>query len=539
MRRFLSSVCVAVVCVALGVTVVGADPGEDHGHDNFPVPVPSLPLAPPGIDNMQLLDVIDNDGTVNSDLAFFGRYAYVGYFDGFKIVDIRRPGRMQLMSDTKCRANQGDVSVFQARNGRRYLLQSIDRPVTAADCTAVDTPLTQEDELGVTRNRARFGFEGLRMFDVTDPRNPRFVKFYRTACGSHTHTLVPDNRNGTMHAYVSSYPLGGNITPQIDVAAAGPLVCAAPHQKISIVSLPLSDPEAGVVRTKALPTATEAYDPDGPYNPTGGAGGTPIGTAPPMKACHDIQAFLPRNIAVGSCAGDLQYWSIKQRGNPSSADGEAHTLIQREVRVDDPATPTDDRLASFEFMHNATVSWDGKVVTAIDESGGGGAARCDAANTTRGFTYFYPLVEPGTPVDGFTDLLGKYMIPRPQNTEVCVSHNGNVIPVADRYLQTQAFYLGGNTVFDFTDVTDPFEFAWADLETSVGNADSWSTYWYNNVVYVNGGLNRRGATGNRGFESYAVYEDGDRLNADRWRWLNPQTQETWQVPEDLDDEDDD
>jgi hypothetical protein len=51
-------------------------------------------------------------------------------------------------------------------------------------------------------------------------------------------------------------------------------------------------------------------------------------------------------------------------------------------------------------------------------------------------------------------------------------------------------------------------------------------------MYVNGGLARRGATGNRGFEAYRLFdEDGDRIKADRWRWLNPQTQEEWQVPD--------
>jgi hypothetical protein len=52
-------------------------------------------------------------------------------------------------------------------------------------------------------------------------------------------------------------------------------------------------------------------------------------------------------------------------------------------------------------------------------------------------TFFYPLVEPGAKVDGFADLKGTYMIPRPQNTEICVSHNGNILPVKDRYLQVR------------------------------------------------------------------------------------------------------
>lgn len=129
------------------------------------------------------------------------------------------------------------------------------------------------------------------MFDVTDPTNPRFLRFYRTACGSHTHTLVPDPKNNTMHAYVASYPLGSHITPQIDRPQSDPLglTCKAPHSKISIVDIPLTDPENGTVRTKALSSDTEFYDGDGPD-----------GHAPGFQSCHDHQAFLQRNIMVAS-----------------------------------------------------------------------------------------------------------------------------------------------------------------------------------------------------------------------------------------------
>ena len=46
------------------------------------------------------------------------------------------------------------------------------RRVTAPGCSGVDTPLVQEPEGSGTASRARFGYEGLRMFDVTDPENP-------------------------------------------------------------------------------------------------------------------------------------------------------------------------------------------------------------------------------------------------------------------------------------------------------------------------------------------------------------------------------
>jgi hypothetical protein len=513
-----------------GGAIAGADPGEDHGHDGIPVPPPTLPLTPPGSSNFTFLGAADKDGTTNSDIAFYGANAYVGNYDGFRIIDVSKPDRMNVLSDTTCRANQGDVSVFKTRDGRLILLQSIDRAITAPDCTGVDTPLVSELEgpdgqhttdptNAETRNRARFGYEGLRMFDVTDPANPRFLRFFRTACGSHTHTLAPDPRNGMVHAYIASYPLGTGITPQVDRKTSDRLglTCKAPHEKISIVHIPLLNPEAGTVEEKALSSDSEPYDPDGEPRIQDSA---QRGNAPAFIACHDHQAFLARNIMIGSCAGDAQYWSIKRRGNPTSADGEAHTHIKRENGTTE----------SFDFIHNAVATWDGKVAAITDESGGGSDPRCDGSNTRRGFTFFYPLVEPGQPVDGFADLKGRYSIPRPQNTEICVSHNGSILPTkGGRYLYVQAFYQGGNSLYDFTKPEAPQELGFADLQDDRGYADSWSTYWYNGTVFVNGGLNRRGPTANRGFEAYAI--DAKRVSDRKWAWSNPQTQEEWQTPE--------
>ena len=120
------------------------------------------------------------------------------------------------------------------------------------------------------------------------------------------------------------------------------------------------------------------------------------------------------------------------------------------------------------------------------------------------------------------------MIPRAQGAEICVSHNANMVPVSGRYLMSAAYYQGGNTIVDFTDVSEPTEVAYSDLVDTVGAADSWSSYWYNNRVYVNGGLNRRVET-NRGLDIHNVILDG-RLKAKRFAHMNPQTQEGFQQP---------
>lgn len=68
----------------------------------------------------------------------------------------------------------------------------------------------------------------------------------------------------------------------------------------------------------------------------------------------------------------------------------------------------------------------------------------------------------------------------------------------------------------------PQEIGFADLEDEVGKADSWSTYWYNGTVYVNGGLNRRRAAAN------AI---GVKSRGTRWEYSNPQTRRHGRLPE--------
>ena len=151
------------------------------------------------------------------------------------------------------------------------------------------------------------------------------------------------------------------------------------------------------------------------------------------------------------------------------------------------------------------------------------------AATDDGFYYFYDVVEPGDPAPS---LKGRYTIPRAQTPEICVSHNANVIPIKGRKLMSAAYYQGGNTLVDFTDPSNIREVAYSDVEDATGKADSWSTYWYNGRIYANGGLNRRGASANRGVD---VFRLGGSLGtatkgAKTWRYSNPQTQEAWQAP---------
>lgn len=506
MRKLVTGT--AAILLSLGTLALeaGADP-EDHAdqtHDGQPPTQPAF-VGPESV-NVTRLAGVPKEGTTNSDLAFWKNLAIAANYGGFRIFDISRPQSPRLLSDFACYGPQNDVSVYQIR-GRLYLWQSVDRALTSSTCSATPnpTPIIQDAGDG-NASRARYGFEGIRMFDITDPANPRFLTSIATACGSHTHTLVPDKADQKLFLYVSSYPLGSGITPTVDRLATNERQCLLPHQKISVVDVPFSAPTNLSVREVELSADTT----DAP-----GRG---------FKACHDIQAVLSDDLAIGACGGDVQVWDIADRGNPTTTDEARHTHFSN---------------PQWDFMHNAMATYDGKVFAFVDETGGGGGAECDGSASDDGFMYLYPAVRPGDPP---SSEVGRYMIPRAQGSQICVSHNGQIIPVTDgRYLASLAYYQGGTSIVDFTDPAAPREVGYIDTP----NSDAWSSYWYNGYVFHNGGLHRRTATGgtpcndtdavatnhcsNPGFEVYAVTDvDGSRLRTRRWHHLNPQTQERFQ-----------
>jgi hypothetical protein len=80
-----------------------------------------------------------------------------------------------------------------------------------------------------------------------------------------------------------------------------------------------------------------------------------------------------------------------------------------------------------------------------------------------------------------------YKMPAPQTVnENCVAHNGSLIPIPGREVMVQAWYQGGLSVFDWTDVAHPKEIAFFDRgpvnAERLVSGGSWSGYWYNGVI---------------------------------------------------------
>ncbi|WP_123379972.1 hypothetical protein [Pseudokineococcus lusitanus] len=445
-------------------------------------PAPSVPAgtAPTGVGetassaNMRLVDntpksgAFADAGAYNSDLAFTeDGYAYAGNYNGFSVYDLDKPQKPELVAQVTCNGPQNDVTVYDD-----ILVLSTDSRRTDDTCTsAASSDLTNY-------------WEGVKVFDISDRENPEYVASVETACGSHTHTNVPDPENGSLLVYVSSY------SPNAQLAK-----CQPPHDQISVVDIPLDAP------ADASLLSEEVLFPDGGY-PGGVFPGTPPANRSATSGCHDITVFPELDLAAGACMGDGVLMDISDPRKPVVTDS-----------VQD---------VNFAFWHSATFNNDGTKVIFTDELGGGGAATCTAAiGPTRGANGIYDVV------DGELQFASYYKIPRHNAaTENCVAHNGSLIPVPGRDVMVQAWYQGGVSVFDFTDSANPREIAWFDrgpLSTSqLVLGGSWSAYWHDGYVYSN--------DIQQGFDVFSLR--GTAFTEARKVELgehNPQTQQTYPV----------
>ena len=316
-------------------------------------------------------------------------------------------------------------------------------------------------------------FEGIRVFDISDLRAPALVASVQTDCGSHTHTLLPEPENGRAILYVSSYPLGA--------AAAGPdrqpRESGDGHDQVSIVAVPLANPQAATVTDYHLDDETQWATYLGAYT---------------FRACHDISVFKELDLAAAACMSEGQLWDISDPLRP-----------QLRWRYDNAAIKPEN----IDLFHSATFSWDGKVVAFGDESGGGGAARCVNPEDDQGRIWF---------VDVATgEELASYKIPRSE-AGTCTMHNFNVVPLRDgRKILVASAYTGGTTVVDVDALLGGASEAAAEIGYSrPSGAYTWSSYWYNGRIY--------GSDVTRGLDVFN-FTGKQTAGARKLSELNPQT----------------
>jgi hypothetical protein len=453
----------------------------------------------------KLFNSQNSTGAVNSDLAFWGDRAYAGNYDGFRIFDISDPAAPTLLSDFACHGPQNDVVVWQ----NRLLFTAIDRTQTGPDCGSVDT--VHPD--GTPFHDDPSGWEGVRIFDVSDPGAPKQVGSVYTDCGAHTITLYPKSP-AELLLYVSSYPLRPGPTCGPD---RGPATGESPlHEKISVIGVPVDDPAAAEVI--AEPRISYPGDPDNKFDPDEHN----FPGFNDLTGCHDIGVFVELRLAAAACAEQLQLWRIKRSGIPATE----HPLwvFDDNSDTDGAGDPGD---VAVDFWHTARFTWDGRYVQADDESFGTGCP-----------TVTENYMNTGQPADtGRPHLIktrnGKrtshFTPARTPEPGYCSMHQGNYVPTADGYFSVNAWYEYGVDVIDWSDPFDPEEVAVFDLGADhPTDSDNWSAYWYEGPALPESSLTIYGTDGVEdppSGEGFQVFRAGTDLREQNLDHLNPQTQE--------------
>ncbi len=460
-------------------------------------------------------------GVTNSDLAFKGKYAIQGNYNGFMVWDISNPASPQLTVDFLCPASQSDVSVYGD-----LLFVSGEGFGGRLDCG------TQGVDKTVSKERLR----GIRIFDISNIKEPKYVSNVQTCRGSHTHSVLDDPQDDeNVYIYVSG---SAPVRPEEELPGCS---SAMPDEdpnsalfRIEVIKVPLANPEqAAIVNSpRIFENLTEA--PEHGMSPADiaeieeareegafiahywgrerilsdgfvksllaqmvkerGGSGEPTAADSAMlrkniqqivdqrfedddeeegeeeqevargpNQCHDITLYPEIGLAGGACEGYGLLLDIEDPANPKRVDAVADS--------------------NFAYWHSATFNNEGDKVLFTDEWGGGGQPKCREADPMEwGANAIFTINE-----NNEMDFQSYYKLPAPQTSqENCVAHNGSLIPIPDRDIMVQSWYQGGISIFDWTDPNNPVEIAFHDRgpidSTRMQMGGSWSVYWYNGSI---------------------------------------------------------
>jgi hypothetical protein len=455
-------------------------------------------------------------GQMNSDLAFTGNYAIQGNFNGYQVWDISNPSQPTLVKGFVCPASQSDVSVY-----RNLLFVSGEGMGGRLDCG------TGGISEAVSHDRLR----GIRIFDISDIRNPKYIGNVQTCRGSHTHTVLADPKDpANVYIYISG---SAPVRPEAEMAGCSAL---SPREdpnsalfRIEVIRVPLANPaQAAIVSSPRIfqdlvAPATHGLAPedkaeldrarargafivdvmgqqfvlpdqmtrpmlDSIVKARGGTG------APASADSAALRQALPAMIAqmvgpqpepeAGPRPGPTQCHDITVYPAVGLAGGacEGYGFL---LDITDPVNPrriSEVADSNFAYWHSATLNNDGTKILFSDEWGGGGGPKCRASDPKEwGADAIFSIENRRMQFRSY------YKLPAAQTPqENCVAHNGSLIPIPGRDVMVQAWYQGGISVFDWTDADRPKEIAFHDR----GPADaarmtmggSWSVYWYNGSI---------------------------------------------------------
>ena len=559
----------AALLVLGGCTVGGSGGGFNL---NPPTPDPRVGLAPGLFDageaiwNLRMISTTPPPepfvGQTNSDLAFTGNYAIQGNYDGIQIWDISDPRSPETVVTYVCPASQSDVSVYE-----NLLFVSGEGFGGRLDCGG------EGIEEAVSHDRLR----GIRIFDISDIRNPEYVANVQTCRGSHTHTVLKHpGDDDNVYIYVSG---SAPVRPSEEMEGCSDL---PPDEdpnsarfRIEVIRVPLDDPEAAAIAS----SPRIFHDLVAP--PTHGLSPADIAE---VEAARARGAFVVEfqgqaQVLPDAMTADMLANIVQQRGGegaPTAADSaQLRTLLDQMIQqqmgqqsddegpgpgpdqchditvypaiglaggacggygllldITDPVNPA--RMAAvadsnFSYWHSATFSNDGSKILFTDEWGGGGAPKCRADDPYEWGANAIFTIEDGEMV--FQSYFKMAAAQTPQ--ENCVAHNGSLIPIPGRDIMIQGWYQGGISLIDWTDPAAPFEIAYHDRGPVDGErmemGESWSVYWYNGLI-----VNSEIARGLDIFElapSEALTQNEiDAANSVRLTHLNSQGQPIFQWP---------
>jgi len=452
-------------------------------------------------------------GATNSDITFIGNYAIQGNYNGPVIWDISNPSQPKLKASFYCPASQNDVSVF-----KNLMFVSAEAYNSRLDCADGGVPDS------VSKDRMR----GIRVFDITDIANPKYIASVQTCRGSHTHTVVEDPKDKeNVYIYVSGSAPVRSPNELTGCLNAGQEANSSLF-RIEVIKVPLANPTAAAIVSRprifenlTAPTshglapddiaAVQAAKARGEFvvrignseqvvggNFTKGLldsvvkarGGTGAPTSADTTALRGaIQGIVDKLVGAQNSSGprpgpsqchDITvYPSLGLAGGACGGYGLLLDIsdVANPVRIDQVAD------SNFAYWHSATFNNDGTAILFSDEWGGGGAPKCRATDPKEwGADAIFTIENKKMRFKSY------YKLPAPQTAvENCVAHNGSLIPIPGRDVMVQGWYQGGISIFDWSDPANPKEIAFHDRgpvdSTRFTMGGSWSVYWYNGAMY--------------------------------------------------------
>lgn len=373
---------------------------------------------------------------VNSDIAFWGRLAFNGNYDGFRIIDISDPEAPLEIHHQRCNGDQGDIFVWED-----ILVRSWNsKKATARTCDGQTVPA---------------GWEGVHVFDISNLSDPELVASVSLPCGSHTLTGARDGGRLIVYSNNSS-SVGCAGLPGNPREFDDPL-----GDFIDVIEVPLANPAtSSLLRREPLA---------GPL--------TDVRTG-----CHDAGLILGEvNLMSCASADATNVFSVGAPRDGSLEDPEfLYTIVE----------PGVGQAGTNGRWHSASFTWDGEVVVLGWEPGGGAEPECETGDPDVDKSLFFYDADTGVK-------LGQWVLPRGQDGagENCTIHNYNIVPTRDgRYIAVGGHYQAGTWLTEFTDPANPVALGWSDppVITPPDLGGAWSSYYYNNFIYessITEGLN--------------------------------------------------